>query len=95
MDLSDEDVQQFAEADRRELDPPIEVQAATWSPGGQLDWWVKDRQEWWGRCGAKTAVNGGSELLIFVRRATRSRELLVPSFEELLRLIRNRNLQLV
>jgi hypothetical protein len=27
----------------------IEVQAATWSPGGQLDWWLKERQEWWGR----------------------------------------------
>ena len=26
MDLSDEDVQQFAEADRRAVDPPIEVQ---------------------------------------------------------------------
>jgi hypothetical protein len=49
MDLSDEDLQQSAETDRRVVDPPIEVQAATWSPGGQLDWWVKDRQEWFGR----------------------------------------------
>jgi hypothetical protein len=32
-----------------EVDPPIEVEAATWSPGGQLDWWVKERHEWWGR----------------------------------------------
>jgi hypothetical protein len=39
MDLSDGDVQQFAEADRREVDPPIEVQTATWSTAGQLDWW--------------------------------------------------------
>jgi hypothetical protein len=39
MDLSDDDVQQFAEADRREVDPPIEVQTATWSTAGQLDWW--------------------------------------------------------
>jgi hypothetical protein len=31
--------------DRREVDPPIEVEAVTWSPG-QLDWWVKERQEW-------------------------------------------------
>jgi hypothetical protein len=22
---------------------------ATWSKAGQLDWWVKERQEWWGR----------------------------------------------
>jgi hypothetical protein len=49
MDLSDDDLKQFAEADRRSVDPPIEVQAATWSPGGQLDWWVKERLEWWGR----------------------------------------------
>jgi hypothetical protein len=31
MDLSDEDVQQFAEADRRAVDPPIHVETATWS----------------------------------------------------------------
>jgi hypothetical protein len=49
MDLSDHDVQQFAEADRREVDPPIQVETATWSKAGQLDWWVKERQEWWGR----------------------------------------------
>jgi hypothetical protein len=52
MDLSDKDVQQFAEADRRAVDPPIEVQAATWSPRGRLDWWVKEyrpRVDWWGR----------------------------------------------
>ena len=29
MELSDDDLQQFAEADRRVVDPPIEVQAAT------------------------------------------------------------------
>ena len=49
MDLSDDEVQQFAEADRRVVNPPIHVESATWSPAGQLDWWVKDRQEWWGR----------------------------------------------
>jgi hypothetical protein len=49
MDLSDAELRQRAEADRRELDPPIEVEAATRSPGDQLDWWVKERQEWWGR----------------------------------------------
>jgi hypothetical protein len=28
---------------------------ASWSPGDQLDWWVKERQEWWDRVrGAKT-----------------------------------------
>jgi hypothetical protein len=43
MELTDDDLQQLAEADQRE------VQVATWSSAGQLDWWVKDRQEWWGR----------------------------------------------
>jgi hypothetical protein len=43
---------QYGEADRREVDPPIPVEAATWSKGGQLDYWVKEhrpRLEWWGR----------------------------------------------
>ena len=49
MDLSDDQVQQRAVADRREVDPPIEVETAMWLKAGQLDWWVKERQEWWGR----------------------------------------------
>jgi hypothetical protein len=49
MNLSEDEVQQRAEVDRREVDPPIEVETAAWSKAGQLDWWVKDRQEWWGR----------------------------------------------
>ena len=24
----------------------IQVETATWSKAGQLDWWVKERQEW-------------------------------------------------
>jgi hypothetical protein len=35
--------------DRREVDPPIEVESATWASAGALDWWVKERREWWGR----------------------------------------------
>jgi hypothetical protein len=35
--------------DRREVNPPIEVESATWSTGGTLDWWVKERQQWLGR----------------------------------------------
>ena len=53
MDLSDDDLQRRAAGDRREVDPPLEVEMATWSPGGRLDWWVKDRQEWWGRVRGK------------------------------------------
>jgi hypothetical protein len=37
MDFTDADLQQIPEADRREVDPPIQVETATWSPGGQLD----------------------------------------------------------
>ena len=46
MDL---DPSQYGEADRHEVNPPIEVESATWSAGGQLDWWVKERNEWVGR----------------------------------------------
>jgi hypothetical protein len=46
MDL---DPSQYSEADRRAVDPPIQVESATWSRGGQLDYWVKERQEWMGR----------------------------------------------
>jgi hypothetical protein len=43
------DPSQYSEADRREVNPPVQVDAAIWSSGGQLDWWVRDRQEWFGR----------------------------------------------
>jgi hypothetical protein len=38
-----------AGADRREVNPSIHVEAATWSRAGQLDYWVKERREWLGR----------------------------------------------
>jgi hypothetical protein len=47
--MRDLDPSQYAEADRREVNPPIQVDSATWSPGGTLDWWVKDRGKWMGR----------------------------------------------
>jgi hypothetical protein len=47
--MRDLDPSQYGEADRREVDPPVEVQSATWSDGGQLDWWVKERGKWMGR----------------------------------------------
>jgi hypothetical protein len=75
MDLSDDDVKQRPEADRREVDPQIEVEAATWSPGGQLDWWVKNGESGAAGCAVLTAVNGGSGLLIFVPRAAHSHDL--------------------
>jgi hypothetical protein len=73
MDLSDHEVQPRAEADRREVDPPIQVDTATWSRAGPLGWWVKDRREWRVGYAVPTAVNGGSGLLIFVPRAASDR----------------------
>jgi hypothetical protein len=46
MDL---DPSRYSEADRREVNPPVPVEIATWSKAGQLDWWVKERLEWFGR----------------------------------------------
>jgi hypothetical protein len=54
--MRDLDPSQYGEADRREVDPPIEVESATWSAGGTLDWWVKERRsrlEWYGRVRGK------------------------------------------
>jgi len=36
------------EADRVEVQPQIEVESATWSTAGMLDYWVKEEREWWG-----------------------------------------------
>jgi hypothetical protein len=55
------------------LHPPIEVKTATSSTASQLDWWVKERQEWRGPVRGADGVNGGSELLIFVLRAAPDR----------------------
>jgi hypothetical protein len=46
MDLRDDDIRERVEADRREGDPPIQVETAMWSKAGQLDWCVKERQKW-------------------------------------------------
>jgi hypothetical protein len=44
MELREGKLQLIPDADRRAVDPPIEVGAASWSYGGQLDWWTKERQ---------------------------------------------------
>ena len=59
MDLGDADLQQHAAADRREVDPPIQVEIAMWSNAGQLDYWVKERKEWWGRVLVRAAGRNG------------------------------------
>ena len=33
--------------ERREVEPPIPVESATWSAAGLLDYWVRERFEWW------------------------------------------------
>jgi hypothetical protein len=62
-DLSEDDAHQQAadlnvvfdqygqrnECDRIQVSPPIEVESATWSAAGKLDYWVKEEHEWWGR----------------------------------------------
>ena len=43
---------QYGERDqkeRREVSPPIAVESAAWSPAGELDYWIRERFEWWGR----------------------------------------------
>jgi hypothetical protein len=44
MELREGELQLIPEADRRAVDPAVEVQAASWSAGGQYDWWTKERQ---------------------------------------------------
>ena len=59
-----------------ETSASLEPESSSPSPSaGQLDWWVKDRMEWFGRYVVRLAVNGGSELWIFARRAAHSRDL--------------------
>ena len=38
-----------ANADRREVRPPVLVESVTWQAAGELDYWVRERGEWWGR----------------------------------------------
>jgi hypothetical protein len=66
--MRDLDPSQYGEADHREVDPPVEVETATWPAAGRLDWWVKERQQWLGRVrGGQTVVSDGSKPQTFVR----------------------------
>jgi len=40
---------QREESERRQVSPPIQVESATWTAAGELDYWVREKQEWWGR----------------------------------------------
>jgi hypothetical protein len=59
------EVPQPAEADRREVAPPMQVEVATCSKLGSWSGGRGERRQWWGRVRGGTAVNGGSEPLIF------------------------------
>jgi hypothetical protein len=61
-------VDDYDEADRHEVNPPIEVESATWSASGTLDWWVKERGKWLGRVRGQDGRQKWVKLLIFVRR---------------------------
>ena len=47
--MQDLNPSEYGEADLQAVDPPVEVQVATWSAAGTLDWWVRERREWFGR----------------------------------------------
>ena len=40
---------QRAESERREVNAPRPVASATRTAAGELDYWVLERSEWWGR----------------------------------------------
>ena len=72
MDLTDADLKRLPEADRRAIDPPVQVEMATWSPGGRLDWWVKERQQWLGRVrGQRRSAPNTSYCLARLERSPR------------------------
>ena len=64
--MRDFDLSQDGEADRRAVDPPIEVEAATWSAAGTLTGGSNNASSGWGGYAVLTDVNAGSKPLIFV-----------------------------
>jgi hypothetical protein len=54
------------QADRREVSPPIEVESATWSAAGDLDYSVKSARSGGVGYGVQPDIRCGSKLLIFV-----------------------------
>jgi len=61
-------ISDYAEAGRREVSPPIEVESATWSAGGRSTGGSRKGESGWAGYGVPTAVNDGSALLIFAKR---------------------------
>jgi hypothetical protein len=59
---------QRQQSERRQVNPPIQVESATWTAAGELDYWVREKAEWWGRVRGRTAITSGSEPPISVQR---------------------------
>ena len=51
--------------DRRQVSSPVPVELAAWTTAGELDYWVRDQSEWWGRVRRQTAIRSGFVLWIF------------------------------
>jgi hypothetical protein len=66
MDLNDGDVHQHAEADRREVDPPIQPRGPRGPELASSIGGGKNGGNGGVAYAVPTAVNGGSQLLIFV-----------------------------
>jgi hypothetical protein len=78
MDLSDDDLEQRAAADRREVNPPVQVETATGPELASSIGGSKSVSSGSAGYEARTAGNGGSEPLIFPPRAAHSHDLGTP-----------------
>src|SRR5215207_10096027 len=54
------------EKHRRQVSPPIQVESATWTAAGKLDYWVRDGSVWWAVSAGPMVTTSGSKLLLFV-----------------------------
>jgi hypothetical protein len=72
--MRDLDPSQYAEADRRKVNPPIQVDSATWRLVARSTGGLKSAGNGWVAYAVMMADKGGSRLLIFVRRKRAARE---------------------
>ena len=66
--MRDLDPSQYAEADRRKVNPPIQVDSATWRLVARSTGGLKSAGNGWVAYAVMMADKGGSRLLIFVRQ---------------------------
>src|SRR5215210_7705479 len=77
------DPTQYGEADRQAVDPPVEVQVATWSAARTLDGGSENAASGSAGCAGRTDANDGSRLLIFVLHARVDRSPVAEQPEQL------------